>query len=181
MKKINLLIIALVLGNSTYYMLVAGNCTLYENTGAARVILETGYEQDKVTGKWYKYTTYCEIPTTCVATQYRCLVQPCFCNACRFTKSSFLFANENINYSIKYDRNLTVRVDDDVIIDVYEIGTGKTLIKDVIINKNIEVALNGIEKNKHYMIHFKRLDEIIKQQMFFINNNQLFEGGKYEK
>jgi hypothetical protein len=133
------------------------------------------------TGKKYVYTTYRD---DCgeVWTSWRCdICGPCNCNTCMWTKSNNFFSNDKIRYTIDlYENLLFVTANSNINAKVYELLSGK-LVKNVSIIKDYKVIINNIENNKYYLISIKMPDGSYQRQTFFIHNNQLFKGGKYEK
>ena len=81
--------------------------------------------------------------------------------------------------------NLQIKLNTDVVCDIYEVGTGRLILGSINISANssfntIDIP-NYISKSSAYCIVAKNSDKIIANQIFYFNNqNQIIKGVTHE-
>ena len=86
--------------------------------------------------------------------------------------------NVDMDFYVGFDDVVYITANNDAMVAVYELVTGKSVVDDFYVTRNNRTNLEKtFEDNKHYLIQLKMLTEVY-HQTFFINNNQLFVGGK---
>jgi len=76
-------------------------------------------------------------------------------------------------FCVKPIENLEVKSPIDIKCDVFELETGKLIIKNAYIDGNGSYQVISMEKynNKPYLIQFKLNDQVVYQQSFYFSNN----------
>ena len=83
-----------------------------------------------------------------------------------------------LEVDIVYEGNLEVMTADDSTVEIFELSTGNSIVKNTVIRKNNKLVVNNIKNNRMYVIGVKNSDGVYQQQTFFVNDNQLFIGGQ---
>jgi len=121
-------------------------------------------------GEGFNYTKSCLTPPE--------FIGPCNCGICVRSKISIWWQhNPNFNFSLEYDNNIFAIVNQDAIINVFELSSGRCIVNNHSLTINKKYQLENIQQNLHYIIVFQTSNQI-HQFPFFISNNQLFQGGK---
>jgi len=87
----------------------------------------------------------------------------------------------SFNLSVADNFNLQVLSSVDAKCDIYELGTGKLLLKDIVVGNNSYQPVPVKPSNTPYLIQFKVDGNVVSQQTFIFNSsNHLSIGGKNE-
>ena len=125
-------------------------------------------------------------PEECVEIRFfgypyeRSIFIPRCCGKISHNDNVVAFNNSQVNFNIEFDKVLYATVNNDAIVSIYEVASGKCVLNCSMV-KDDRIVLKQIEESKYFVVLIETFDGIYEYQTFFINNNQLFVGGENEK